>query len=245
LESYLLPVVLYNTPKVLYINLEKEKENMLFENKGKCGIYIWINKLNGKQYVGSAKDLGDRKSGRLNWYFRSSYLTNSSLGSSAIRSAIQKYGYENFMVGILEYTTHEELVLREQFYIDQLSPEYNILKLAYSSLGYKHTEESLNKMRGLRPNYSLSETHKETIRNLNRNRIFSQESLNKIITKVSKPVYVYTPELKLINKYSAITIAKKELKISTTTINKYCLSNQTYKNKYKFSFTPLHDVTQD
>lgn len=79
LESYLLPVVLYNTPasncrgrvsapgKVLYINLEKE--NMLFENKDKCGVYIWINKLNDKRYVGSAKDLGDRKSGRLNRYF--------------------------------------------------------------------------------------------------------------------------------------------------------------------------------
>lgn len=52
-------------------------------------------------------------------------------------------------------------------------------------------------------------------------------------------------ELELIKEYSAITIAKKELRISTTTINKYCLSNQTYKNKYRFSFTSLHDVTQD
>lgn len=49
-------------------------------------------------------------------------------------------------------------------------------------------------MRGPRPNYSLSKAHKETIRKLNRNIIFSQEFLNKIITKVSKPVYVYTPE---------------------------------------------------
>lgn len=160
LKAYFLPIVFYNTPKVLYINAKSEKQNMLFENKGQCGIYIWINKLNGNRYVGSAKDLGDLKSGRLDRYFRPSYLTNSSLGSSAIRSALLKYGHENFMVGILEYTTYDELVLREQFYIDLLSPEYNILNLAYSSLGYKHTEESLNKIRGPRPNYSPSEAHR-------------------------------------------------------------------------------------
>lgn len=32
---------------------------------------------------------------------------------------------------------------REQFYIDSLLPQFNILKVAGSSLGYKHTEETL------------------------------------------------------------------------------------------------------
>lgn len=36
---------------------------------------------------------------------------------------------------------------REQHYIDTLYPEYNVLKTAYSSLGYKHTPESLEKVR--------------------------------------------------------------------------------------------------
>ncbi len=167
-------------------------------------------------------------------------MTNSSLGSSVIRNAILKYGHNNFMIGILEYTTFNKLVQREQFYIDLLSPESNRIKLAYSSLGYKHTEESLNKIRGPRPDYTISEEHKETIINLNINLIFSEESLNKIITKVSKKVFVYDLELKLIKEYTAITKAKTELRISTTTINNYCLSGKVYKNKYRFSFTPLH-----
>lgn len=40
----------------------------------------------------------------------------------------------------------EDLILREQFYIDKLMPEYNILKVAGSPSGYKHSTESLDKM---------------------------------------------------------------------------------------------------
>lgn len=35
-------------------------------------------------------------------------------------------------------------ILREQFYFDLLKPEYNILEKAGSSLGFKHSEETLN-----------------------------------------------------------------------------------------------------
>jgi hypothetical protein len=37
---------------------------------------------------------------------------------------------------------------REQYYLDLLKPEYNILKIAGSSLGYKHSENTLAKLRG-------------------------------------------------------------------------------------------------
>ena len=59
----LLPIVLYNTPRVLYINAKTDYKEVLKENKGKSGVYVWINKINGKQYVGSATDLGDKKLG--------------------------------------------------------------------------------------------------------------------------------------------------------------------------------------
>jgi len=50
---------------------------------------------------------------------------------------------------ILEYcdgSTREDLIKREQYYIDLLKPEYNILQKAGSSLGFKHSEETLTKM---------------------------------------------------------------------------------------------------
>src|SRR5690242_2100989 len=57
----LLPIVLYNSSRVLYINAKTDYKEILSENKGKSGIYIFINKINGNQYVGSAADLGDKK----------------------------------------------------------------------------------------------------------------------------------------------------------------------------------------
>lgn len=59
-----------------------------------------------------------------------------------------KYGYSNFRLEIIEYCAPEDVVAREQYYIDLIKPEYNILSSAGSSLGYKHTTESLAKMSG-------------------------------------------------------------------------------------------------
>lgn len=38
-------------------------------------------------------------------------------------------------------------MVREQYYIDSLNPEYNILKMAGSRLGHKHSEETKAKLR--------------------------------------------------------------------------------------------------
>jgi hypothetical protein len=42
----------------------------------------------------------------------------------------------------LEYCKKENVISREQYYFDFLNPEYNILKIAGSSLGYKHSLET-------------------------------------------------------------------------------------------------------
>ena len=43
-----------------YENPDLEKESILSDNKGKSGIYCWVNKINGKFYIGSASNLGIR-----------------------------------------------------------------------------------------------------------------------------------------------------------------------------------------
>ena len=64
-----------------------------------------------------------------------------------IYKAILKHGHSNFILEILEDCTPSEAVKREQHYLDLFKPEYNILPTAGSSLGYKHTEETLAKFR--------------------------------------------------------------------------------------------------
>jgi len=64
-----------------------------------------------------------------------------------IYRSILKHGYSHFKLEILEYCTVEGIRAREQYYLDLLNPEYNLLQTAGSSLGFKHSEESLAKLR--------------------------------------------------------------------------------------------------
>lgn len=50
-----------------------------------------------------------------------------------------KNGYSNFRLEILEYCDKDVVLKREQHYIYTLKPEYNILKIAGSLLGFQHS----------------------------------------------------------------------------------------------------------
>jgi len=139
-----------------YSNSDRDKLEIYKENKGKSGIYRWVNKESGKCYVGSSTNL----SRRLSSYYSFSWLILQK--GSYICSALLKYGYSatvvgppwngggpqpNFTLEILEYCEPSKCIGREQYYLDLLKPEYNILKTAGSTLGFKHAEETINKFR--------------------------------------------------------------------------------------------------
>jgi hypothetical protein len=64
-----------NTYKAVavYNNPVEDEPRIREELKGKSGIYAWVNKVNGKAYVGSGKDLRIR----ITQYFAPSYLKNA------------------------------------------------------------------------------------------------------------------------------------------------------------------------
>lgn len=64
-----------------------------------------------------------------------------------IYKALLAHGFANFKLEILEYCEPSKLIEREQYYIDLLKPEYNILKIAGSRLGSKHSEEAKARMK--------------------------------------------------------------------------------------------------
>ena len=78
---------------------------------------------------------------RFSMYFCASFL-ESLKGRSYIGYALLKYGYYNFKLEILEYCEPSKCLEREQYYLDLLKPEYNILKTAGSPLGSKHSEDT-------------------------------------------------------------------------------------------------------
>jgi group I intron endonuclease len=68
-----------------------------------------------------------------------------------ISKSLIKYGYSNFTLEILEYCQASEVVQREQHYMDLLKPQYNILQKAGSLLGFKHSKETIAKIKNLTP----------------------------------------------------------------------------------------------
>ena len=76
-----------------------------------------------------------------------------------INRALLKSGYSDFSITILEYCEISDLIKREQYYIDLLKPEYNILKIAGSLLGFKHSEESRVKMSSSKIGLQAGEKH--------------------------------------------------------------------------------------
>lgn len=50
-----------------------------------------------------------------------------------IFSPLLKYGYSEFSLEILKYCDPSTIIFREQHYIYNLKPEYNILSIARSS----------------------------------------------------------------------------------------------------------------
>ena len=57
------------------------------------------------------------------------------------------YNEENFEFKILANCSSEYLIKLEQWYIDNLKPEYNVCKIAGSCLGVKRRQESIDKKR--------------------------------------------------------------------------------------------------
>nr|UEX92781.1 GIY endonuclease [Ophiocordyceps lanpingensis] len=118
------------------------------ENRNKTGVYYRIHLETARRYVGSSVNLGKLwlaiRSMRA-WtpwtpaehppknifFFYSSYYNYNHLSSNnmLICKALSKYGYSAFRLEISELCSLEELLDREQYYINKYKPEFNILKI--------------------------------------------------------------------------------------------------------------------
>jgi len=104
------------------------------------GIYQIRNIVNGKCYIGSAVDLRQR------WAVHLSTLRHRSHYNIHLQRAFDKDSKEAFIFEVLEELEPENLVEREQYYLDTLNPEYNILPTAGSSFGVQYTDDARAKM---------------------------------------------------------------------------------------------------
>lgn len=213
-------------PVIFYTDVYKEKADILKDNCQKSGIYRWTHKPSGKIYVGSAIDL----TRRFRSYFSLSFLEKELRhGNSIICSSLLKYGYAEFTLEILEYCDPINIISREQYYLDNLNPEYNILRFARSSKGFKHSEKT-----------------KDLLRTLNLNHIVLDDTKLKISihNSQSKSIVIRNMETGSEWEFSTIVEASRHMSISPTHFN-YHLSKQPIKGIYLVVKIGGKDVTRD
>ena len=84
-------------------------------------VYKIINGINGKCYVGSSKNV------RRRWVTHRSMLRNNSHHCLYLQRSVNTYGLGNFVLEILEEVDSvDSLFEREQFWINAISPSYNL-----------------------------------------------------------------------------------------------------------------------
>ena len=222
-------------PVYIYENLQLEttKNKIKLETANLSGIYLILNKFNLDFYVGSASTN--------KFYARfSNHLINFN-GSKIVKLAVRKYKLSQFAFLILEIfpeivtkENNKKLLDIEDFYLKSLLPNYNILTEAGSSFGYKHTEISRIKMKS---NYS--EERRMRIGNLNKNKKFSQETIEKMRNKAlnrdvinlsddarnnmrknSKKIILYNLDYTVYGEYPSIVEASKNLNCNEKTIRR-------------------------
>jgi len=103
-------------------------EDVDVEDLHKTGVYKIVNLINNKFYIGSTKDSFYKR-----FYYHLHQIKRNIHHSNYLQKSVNKYGIDNFKFQIIEICSNT--VEREQYYIDNLKPEYNLSPLAISSKG--------------------------------------------------------------------------------------------------------------
>lgn len=107
------------------------------------GIYV-IQRIDSDQrYIGSAVCIDHR------WRAHLHALRNGKHRSNWLQNVWNKHGESAFEFAVLETVDNLDLLLeREQVWLDHFKPGYNTLEIAGSALGFKHSPETIAKLRG-------------------------------------------------------------------------------------------------
>lgn len=218
-------------PVRVYLYPDKEKELIVNENKGRTGIYRWVHIESEKSYIGSSIKLNVR----FKQYFNFNHISYPKR-NLIIYKALLKYGYAGFRLEILEYCDPKVLLQREQFYFDMFSPDYNILKVAGSPLGYRHSEAAKKLISIASKNREVSESARDLRREALLGKKFDKERIEKmrLSNTLRKPVVVTNMETGEILEFFSMTDCGEYLGLSRVSVKKYLLNNIPYK-KYTIS----------
>ena len=223
------------------------------------GIYIILNKENGKFYIGSSVNIKNR------WALHKRQLSSNTHVNNYLQKAWNKYGQKSFLFEIVEICPKEECINRENYWLSYHQtyiPEigYNIISQANSFLGYKHTEETKQKLKKIaqqkwanmteeenmeerkklssyRKNKAISTRHKKALfEGLLKSGWLQSERKKAMLAqsnteKISKPVYALNSDLEIIQGFHNARLAVEFLNKGIPS----SISTCTIRNKKKIN----------
>ena len=229
---------------IIYDSLKDDRVNIIKEQKDKSGIYCLINKINGHSYVGSSINLASR----MRNYLNNTFLKSKQNINMPIVKALLKYDQSNFKLQILEYVESQSLTIRETYFIISVMPYYNVLKQGYSSLGYKHTEQTKLLLSELAKNRVHSATTKSLIaksltgeNNPFYNKSHSMESKVRMIeARSAYPVYIYNSFKNLLVIFPSVLTLAKLVKSNHSTIVDVIKEQTIFRGEWYLLNIPLN-----
>lgn len=217
----------------------------------KSGIYSITNLINNKKYIGSTINFSNR------WSRHKHNLNRNNHCNEHLKNAWTKYGYSNFKFEVIEYVSDLSILIeREQFWINNIKPEYNKRLIAENNIGFKMTEEQKErrknsgkyknrivtdewKKRMSESAYNRDPINEETKKKMSESKKgIIPKNLSELHNNRKKCVYQFKDGL-LVNKYESTVKASLDSKINRGNIGECCLGkrknaggfNWSYKNK--------------
>lgn len=117
------------------------------------GIYQIRNSRNGKVYIGSTQNFDQRETRHFERLIRNGHA------NPKLQAAFNKYGVDSFVFEIIEVCAIEDLLGREQYYLDQLDfkSNYNLALVAGSPMrGRKHSDVTKVKLKIARAKHGIN-----------------------------------------------------------------------------------------
>ena len=200
-------------------------------NNSVPGIYYYKNKINGKLYIGQAKNLHERQKA----------IKYERYAGPVFNNALKKYGLKNFEYGILTHCKIEELDYYETFYIKRLKTKipngYNMTDGGEGVRGVEWSEEKRQKYRIMysgenNPNFGnkWNEAQRKRASEYMKKRIKTEGLIGCHTTETAQKCY----ESFIHNKYG-ITLEELDNTIKKFVEENNSISFEEIKRKYGFS----------
>lgn len=208
--------------------------NSDFKNANLSGIYQIRNTMTNDSYIGSSVKFRKRMENHRN------NLIKNKHHNIILQRVYNKYGVNLFEVSILELCEIDKLIEREQYYIDNFNPKYNICKIAGSLLGYSPSEETRKKLsvsgRGKRKPEGFGEKVSKALKGRKNTWVkeyaklgtYSSKGEKHGMSKLTKEEVIKIREMKN-NNIKRKDIIKMFPMVSKTTIDRLIYSNSSWE----------------